>query len=146
MPREHRFEVAERVGPAGEVLRPLGDAEIARAVADVKASGAESVAVCFLFSFLNPEHERKVGRALKAALPGVEVSLSCDVQPEFREYERLSTTVLNAFLQPVASRYMARLEAAVGAQARDAGIGNLLVRVHDVDALREKGTRVEPDP
>lgn len=123
VPREHRFEVAERVGPAGEVLRPLGDAEIARAVADVKASGAESVAVCFLFSFLNPEHERKVGRALKAALPGVEVSLSCEVQPEFREYERLSTTVLNAFLQPVAGRYMARLEAAVGAQAPGAGIG-----------------------
>ena len=64
------------------------------------------MAVCFLFSFLNPEHERRMGEALRAALPGVDVSLSCEVQPEFREYERLSTTVLNAFLQPVAGRYM----------------------------------------
>ena len=123
VPREHRFEVAERVGPAGEVIRPLDDADMARAIADVKASGAESVAVCFLFSFLNPQHERRVGEALRAALPGVDVSLSCEVQPEFREYERLSTTVLNAFLQPVAGRYMSRLEAAVERHAPGAGIG-----------------------
>ena len=113
VPRERRFEVAERIGPAGEVIRPLGEAEMARAVAEVKESGAESVAVCFLFSFLNPAHERRMGEALRAALPGVDVSLSCEVQPEFREYERLSTTVLNAFLQPVAGRYMSRLAAAV---------------------------------
>ena len=123
VPREHRFEVAERIGPAGEIIRPLAQAEIERAVADVKASRAESVAVCFLFSFLNPEHEARVGRALRAALPGVDVSLSCEVQPEFREYERLSTAVLNAFLQPVAGRYMARLQAALEAHAAGAGIG-----------------------
>jgi hypothetical protein len=76
---------------------------MARAVADVKETGAESVAVCFLFSFLNPAHERRMGEALRAVLPGIDVSLSCEVQPEFREYERLSTTVLNAFLQPVAA-------------------------------------------
>ena len=64
------------------------------------------MAVCFLFSFLNPDHERRMGEALRAALPDGDVSLSCEVQPEFREYERLSTTVLNAFLQPVAGRYM----------------------------------------
>jgi N-methylhydantoinase A len=123
VPRERRFEVAERVGPAGEIIRPLADADLAHAVAEVKASGADSVAVCFLFAFLNPEHERKVGQALKAALPGVEVSLSSEVQPEFREYERLSTTVLNAFLQPVAGRYMARLEAAIADEAPGTGIG-----------------------
>ena len=90
----------------------------------MKESGAESVAVCFLFSFLNPRHERRMGEALRAALPGIDVSLSCEVQPEFREYERLSTTVLNAFLQPVAGRYMSRLAAAVElAGARALGIG-----------------------
>jgi N-methylhydantoinase A len=123
VPREHRFEVAERVGPAGEVIRPLADTDLQRVIGDVKASGADSVAVCFLFSFLNPEHEQRVGQALRAALPGVDVSLSCEVQPEFREYERLSTTVLNAYLQPVAGRYMVRLQAAVEAHAPDAGIG-----------------------
>jgi N-methylhydantoinase A len=123
VPREHRFEVAERIGPTGEVIAPLCDADIRRAIADVKGSGAESVAVCFLFSFLNPQHERRLGEALRAALPGVDVSLSCEVQPEFREYERLSTTVLNAFLQPVAGRYMTQLEAAVEQHAAGAGIG-----------------------
>jgi N-methylhydantoinase A len=123
VPRERRFEVAERVGPAGEVIRPLSDADIKRVTMDVQASGPESVAVCFLFSFLNPEHERRMGEALRAALPGVDVSLSCEVQPEFREYERLSTTVLNAFLQPVAGRYIARLKAAVDEHTPGARIG-----------------------
>jgi N-methylhydantoinase A len=123
VPRERRFEVAERIGPAGEVIRPLASAEVERAVASVKASGAESVAVCFLFAFLNPEHERRLGRALTAALPGIDVSLSCEVQPEFREYERLSTTVLNAYLQPIAGRYMARLEKAAVQHAPAARIG-----------------------
>jgi len=122
VPREHRFEVAERAGPAGEIILPLTDAEVERAIAEVKRSGADSVAVCFLFSFLNPEHERRMGEALRTALPGVDVSLSCEVQSEFREYERLSTTVLNAFLQPVAGRYMSRLAAAVDAAAPGAGI------------------------
>src|SRR5215468_4027475 len=85
VPRERRFEVDERVGPNGEVIRRLSDAQVKRAVADVAASKADSVAVCFLFSFVNPAHERTIGRALRAALPHVQVSLSCDVQPEFRE-------------------------------------------------------------
>jgi N-methylhydantoinase A len=123
VPREHRFEVAERIGPAGEVILALSDAEIRRAAADVKRSGAQSVAVCFLFSFLNSEHERRMGAAVRALLPSVDVSLSCEVQPEFREYERLSTTVLNAFLQPVAGRYMSRLGAAVDQLASGVRIG-----------------------
>ena len=79
VPRERRFEVVERVGPAGEVIRPLDDTDMRRAVADVQASGAESVAVCFLFSSLNPAHERRLGEVLREALPGVDVSLSCEV-------------------------------------------------------------------
>jgi len=123
VPRERRFEVAERIGPAGEVILDLTDAEIRRATAEVKNSGAQSVAVCFLFSFLNSEHERRMGEALRSVLPGVDASLSCEVQPEFREYERLSTTVLNAFLQPVAGRYMTRLGAAVDHHTPGARIG-----------------------
>jgi N-methylhydantoinase A len=123
VPRERRFEVAERIGPDGKVIHPLSDADVKRAIADVVGSGAESVAVCFLFSFLNPTHEQWIGRALRAALPHVEVSLSCAVQPEFREYERLSTTTLNAFLQPVVSRYMAHLQGAIGAHAPNATVG-----------------------
>ena len=123
VPRERCFEVVERVGPAGEVIRRLSDTDLQRAIADVKASEADSVAVCFLFSFLNPTHEQQVGRALRTALPGLDVSLSCEVQPEFREYERLSTTVLNAFLQPVGGRYMTRLEAAIREHAPKASIG-----------------------
>jgi len=123
VPRERRFEVAERIGPDGKVIRPLGDADVQRVVAQVGHSRAESVAVCFLFSFLNPSHEQWIGRALRAALPHVEVSLSSEVQPEFREYERLSTTVLNAFLQPVVSRYLAHLEDAIASHAPNATIG-----------------------
>jgi N-methylhydantoinase A len=123
VPRERRFEVHERIGPTGEVIRQLSEAEVKRAIADVAASKAESVAVCFLFSFLNPAHERRIERALRVALPHVQVSLSCDVQPEFREYERLSTTVLNAFLQPVVSHYLAHLKDAVASHAPDAAIG-----------------------
>jgi N-methylhydantoinase A len=123
VPRERRFEVDERIGPNGEVLRQLSDAAVERAVAEVAASKAESVAVCLLFCFVNPVHERRIGRALRAALPQIHVSLSCDVQPEFREYERLSTTVLNAFLQPIVSRYLAHLKNAVGSHAPETAIG-----------------------
>jgi N-methylhydantoinase A len=123
VPRERRFEVAERIGPAGEVILDLAAAEIRRATVDVGNSGAQSVAVCFLFAFLNSEHERRMGEALRAALPGLDVSLSCEVQPEFREYERLSTTVLNAFLQPVAGRYMTRLGSTVDHHVPGARIG-----------------------
>lgn len=121
--RQHRFEVGERIGPKGEILKPLDDADIARVIGDVQNAGADSVAVCFLFSFLNPAHEQRIGAALRKALPRCEVSLSCEVQPEFREYERLSTTVLNAFLQPVAGRYMANLQAALAERAPGARIG-----------------------
>ncbi|NJO21624.1 MAG: hydantoinase/oxoprolinase family protein [Sphingomonadales bacterium] len=120
--RQHRFEVAERINSKGEVLICLNDDDIARVVADVERSGADSVAVCFLFSFLNPAHEQRVGAALRQALPHCEVSLSCEVQPEFREYERLSTTVLNAFLQPVVSRYMGALAKALATRAPAARI------------------------
>jgi N-methylhydantoinase A len=123
VPRERRFELDERITAGGRVIRPLDERSLAAAVAGVRESGADACAVCLLFSFLDPGHEHRVGAALRAALPDLHVSLSCEVQPEFREYERLSTTVLNAYLQSVMARYLADLEREVGTLAPMAAIG-----------------------
>ncbi len=109
VPAELRFEVRERVSAEGTVLVPLEECEVRRVVQQVVASGAQAVAVCLLFSFLYPEHERRLGEALRAA--GLAVSLSHEVSPEFREYERTVTTVVNAFVAPVAGAYLSRLDA-----------------------------------
>jgi N-methylhydantoinase A len=122
VPRQRRFEVAERVTADGTVLRPLTAAAIDAAVAQVRAAGVEACAVCFLFAFLNPAHEQAMAQALEM-LPGLYVSLSAEVRPEFREYERLSTPVLNAYLQPVVSRYLDRLGTALAQDMPRAVIG-----------------------
>ncbi len=123
VPRQRRLEAAERVTADGAVRTALGQDEIDRLVAAVRASGAEGCAICFLFSFLNPAHERLLRDALTAALPDLHVTISSDVQPEFREYERLSTTVLNAYLQPVMATYLHDFESALGAAAPRAALG-----------------------
>ncbi len=105
VPRERRYELAERMLADGEVLRPLDPDSLQRALAHVRASGAQACAVCLLFAFVNPEHEQAIGKALET-IPDLYVSLSSEVQPEFREYERLSTTVLNAYLQPIIANYL----------------------------------------
>ncbi len=108
VPRELRFTVAERMGPGG-VLRALDEASVAAVVAEVREAEVEAVAVCLLFAFLHPEHERRVGAALRDALPEVRVSLSCEVLPEVREYERFATTVADAYLAPRLAAYLGRL-------------------------------------
>lgn len=123
VPREHRIELRERIGADGSVVTALEGTAIDDAVEAVHASGAESCAVGLLFAFLNPEHERRVADALKEKLPNVFISLSSAVQPEFREYERLSTTVLNAYLQPVVTRYMKNLRDGLATRAPNAAIG-----------------------
>ncbi|MGH3146686.1 MAG: hydantoinase/oxoprolinase N-terminal domain-containing protein, partial [Rubrobacter sp.] len=90
VPRGLRFTVRERMGPEGEI-EPLDEESLESAVSAVREAEVEAVAVCLLFSFMHPEHERRVGEALREALPEVHVSLSCEVLPEFREYERFST-------------------------------------------------------
>jgi len=110
VPPELCFEVDERVGADGIPIRRLDDAASAEVALQVAAVGAESVAVCLLFSYLYPEHERSVGEALAAVPDGPEhVSLSVDVLSEFREYERASTVVVNAYVAPVLQRYIDRL-------------------------------------
>jgi N-methylhydantoinase A len=108
-----RFEAAERTGPDG-VVEALADEEPERLVAAIEASGAESVAVCLLFSYLDPRHEERIASCLRERLPGVHVSASHEVLPRFREYERCSTTVVDAYLSPLLGRYLERLGEAAG--------------------------------
>jgi N-methylhydantoinase A len=114
VPRELRFTVRERMGPDG-VLIPLDGESVRAAVDACREAGVEAVAVCLLFGFLHPEHERRVGEALREALPGVQISLSSEVLPEFREYERCSTTVCNSYLAPRLGAYLERLADEVAA-------------------------------
>jgi N-methylhydantoinase A len=108
--RKHRFEVTERLGPDGAVLVPLDPASIERALDGALAADAEAVAVCFLHAYLNSAHERLVADAVKGRAPGLPVSCSADVVAEYREFERFSTTVLNAYLQPLMEGYLTSLE------------------------------------
>jgi N-methylhydantoinase A len=106
VPRSRTFECNERLAAGGECLTALTPEEIARIVAVVRASGAAAVAVCFLHSYADPKHERALGAQLRAALPGVYVSLSHEIVREYREYERTSTTVMNAYIGPETSEYV----------------------------------------
>ncbi len=106
--RELRFEAAERISSGG-VVEELEEAEVERLVAEVGRSGAESVAICLLFSFSDHRHESRIAAALREALPGLHVSASHEVLPQFREYERCSTTVIDAYLSPLLGRYLASL-------------------------------------
>src|SRR5208282_4626666 len=108
VPRERRFGVRERVGADGTVVARLSPAEVARVVRRVRASRADSVAVCLLFSFLRPGHEQLLARSLRRA--GYAVSVSHEILPEFREFERTSTTVVNAYLASVMSRYLEEID------------------------------------
>ena len=109
VPRRACFGVRERVGADGRVTTPLDEADVRRVADAVAASGARAVAVCLLHAYANPAHERRVGEILAERLPGVAISLSCDISPEIREYERLSTTALNALLVPIVQGYTDRL-------------------------------------
>jgi len=108
--RRRRFEVAERLAADGAVLVPLDMASVERALDAAMASGAEAIAVCLLHAYLNPAHERSIADAAKGRCPGVPVSCSADVVAEYREFERFSTTVLNAYLQPLMDGYLGSLE------------------------------------
>jgi N-methylhydantoinase A len=120
--RELRFEAAERVGPDG-VVEALGDGEPERLAHAIEGSGAEAVAVCLLFSYLDSTHEKRIAAHLRERLPGVHVSASHQVLPRFREFERCSTTVVDAYLSPLLGRYLGGLEEA----AKEAGLPQPLV-------------------
>ena len=103
-------EVAERVLHDGVVLKPLDETKLRAVLRHLGSRKVESLAICLLFSFLHPAHEQRIREIAAEELPGCEISLSSDVVPQIREYHRLSTTVVNAYLQPILSRYIARLD------------------------------------
>jgi len=108
--RRYRFEVRERVNFRGEVLQPLVEEDVVAAVEACKAAGIEAIAVCYIHAYANPTHERRTREIIEELLPGVPVTLSHEITQEWREYERTNTTVLNAYVQPVATLYLSTLD------------------------------------
>ncbi|MEI6161125.1 MAG: hydantoinase/oxoprolinase family protein [Roseococcus sp.] len=111
VPRERRLEAAGRIGPDGVELTPLDEAQVEAAAHALAADGVQAIAIVFLFAFLNPAHERRAREIVQAACPGMAISLSCEVDPAIREYERSCATIFDAALKPVLDEYLARIEA-----------------------------------
>ena len=120
VPRQRRFGLRERVAANGRALLRPSRAELGRVARRVARSGADSVAVCLLFSFAHPAHEQAIARRLRAA--GMAVSVSHEILPEFREFERTATTVVNAYLVPVMSRYVSEVETLARRRRRGATV------------------------
>jgi N-methylhydantoinase A len=148
VPRRWRFEITERIDAQGAVITPLADNEIPALIEAIRAARLQTIAVSFLFSFLNDAHERRVGAALRQALPDVQVYLSCEVLPEIREFERASTTAVCAYVGTLLAAYLDQLQRA----ATDLGLPQLHVMgssggVFDIkEALRMPAAAVESGP
>jgi len=110
IPRRLRFEVEERTGPKGEILTPFNKDQVKSLTKQLENENVKSVAVALLFSYINQKHEREIGEILKKLLPEIYVSLSSEIAPEYREYERTSTTAVNAVLMPIVSSYLDNLQ------------------------------------
>lgn len=117
-PRAMRLGVRERIGADGGIVEPLDEASVRDALDRLVAAGAECIAVCLLFSFVNPEHEHRVREIARARHPDLEVSLSCEVDPAFREYERTAVTAFDAYIKPTVRRYLTQL----AGRLTDAGV------------------------
>jgi N-methylhydantoinase A len=110
VPRYLRLPVPERLDNTGKVLRPLDETAVRALIPTLRAEQVEAIAVGLLHAFVNPVHERRIAEIITAELPEIPISLSSDVSPEMREWERFSTTVANAYVQPMMARYLRRLE------------------------------------
>ncbi len=139
VPRQLRFGIDERTGPRGEVLRPLDEAGVRAAAERIRAAGVEAVAVCYLHSCAGPAHERRTGEILRELLPGAFVSLSVDVLPRKLEYERTSTTVINAYVGPPVERYVRSMVSRI----ERAGIGGRLMVMQSSGGILDAGATVE---
>jgi N-methylhydantoinase A len=128
VPRPLRFELHERVDSTGAVYLPLDDEEVRELGMRLAGLGVESVAICLLHSYLNDSHERRAESLLKQALPWASISISSDILPEYREYERFSTTVFNAYLGPLIFRYFSRIQEELASRGYD---DNLLVMTNN---------------
>jgi N-methylhydantoinase A len=144
VPEELRFEVEERVSAEGEILVKLLPEAVDELVNKIQQAGVESVALCLLFSFLRPEHEMKLAEALRKA--GVFVSASSEILPEFREFERMSTTTVNAYVSPVLDRYLAKLQEHLISQKKNKASAHIRVMQSNGGAIsleeaRKSGVR-----
>ena len=137
--RQLRLEVRERLNYKGEVLRPLETADVDRAIDKISQEGVESVAVCLLHSYANPEHEQYIARALRERMPQVNLTLSSELLPEMKEYERTSTTVINGYVRPVVERYLGLLTEGL----RDMGITVPLSIMQSNGGLATSGIAME---
>lgn len=119
IPRRLRFEVTERMNYKGEVLTPLVEEDVRAAVAEARRQGVEAIAVCFLHSYANPSHEQRAIDIIRSEWPDVDITASHELTNEWREFQRTSTAVLDAYVKPVARRYLnalsRRLDEAVSA-------------------------------
>jgi N-methylhydantoinase A len=115
--RAHRFEVTERVDHTGRVVTPLAEDEVRAVARQLRDEGITSVAVCYLFAFVHPAHEQRTRAILAEELGPLDITLSSDVLPEFREYERTATTVLHAYVKPLISGYLGTLAQRLSAEA-----------------------------
>jgi N-methylhydantoinase A len=131
--RELRFTVRERMGPEGEITA-RDEESLEKAVSAIKEAEVEAVAVCLLFAFMHPQHEKRIGEALRETLRDVHVSLSSEVLPEFREYERFSTTAADAYLAPKLAAYLKNL----AGKAEEAGVSSPLVMQSSGGVVRVK--------
>ena len=143
VPRELRLGVPERLASDGSTLMPLDEAAVAAHAAFFRQEGVEAVAVGFLHSYVDDSHERRAAAILRRELPEATVCLSSEVSPEIREYDRLSTTVANAYVRPLIAGYVGRLEAAL----RERGLG-LPAAAHHVERCGDDGPdgAALPDP
>jgi N-methylhydantoinase A len=135
-PRHLRFELDERVLADGTVRRPLDSGEVRRLAERLRAERIEAVGVCLLHAYANPTHERQVGAILREALPDAAVTLSSELVPEIREYERTSTTLANVYVQRLAQRYLGRLRE----RLRGIGVGGSLFIMQSNGGLCEAET------
>lgn len=149
VPSELRFGIRERVVASGEILEPLTDDEIARVLEALRNAKCEAIAVSLLFSFVKPAHEQRIAAALESF--GVPVSISHKILPEYREYERTSTVVVNAYLQPLMGRYLNRLAGYAGVppadgskSGRDARVPNLRVMQSSGGSISAAAAALEP--
>jgi N-methylhydantoinase A/oxoprolinase/acetone carboxylase beta subunit len=115
-PGRFRKEVIERLDAQGNVLVALDESSVRTAVAELLALDVQAIAVSLVFSFLDPTHERRVREIIAEIVPGLPVSISSDVDPAFREYERTCVTAFDAYIKPVVAEYLANLEAGLSKQ------------------------------
>ncbi|MDB5059846.1 MAG: hyuA2 [Chloroflexi bacterium] len=136
VPRKRRIGIVERIAATGEVLTPLDESSVTDALAQLAKADIDAVAICLLFSFTNPAHELRIKEMVQQALPGVFVTTSYDVLPQIREYERVSTTAINAYVSPPLASYLDALAREITAEGFT---GNLLI-------MQSNGGVLPPEP